>query len=195
MKINVSVELDWIEEDGSIDEEVKAELIGGIKRSISQQCLAKVEKEASVKIDEAIQQAIQQATKSIQQKAVEFADEWLENEVEITDKWGDVKKKATIKDVIKSTFDHTLEKKVNENGEFADGYGRSGNTTLISWLTGKKVENVVADKLATLNKDIDNQITKAVNAGIRKNVSDKFAEMVVATAHHDNKAKQLEHGQ
>jgi len=192
MKINVSVELDWIEEDGSIDEEVKSELINGIKRAISQQCLAKVEKEASTQINAAIEKAIAKATESIEQKAIDFADDWLENEVEITDKWGDVKKRATIKDVIKSAFDKTLEKNVDKEGRFSDGYGRS-STSLISWLTGQKVQDVVQEKLQTLNKDIDNQITKAVNAGIRKNVSDKFAEMVVATAQYENKAKQLQH--
>ncbi len=133
MKVNVSVELDWIEEDGNI------------------------------------------------------------NEVDITDKWGDVKTRSTIKDVIKASFDRLLEKDVNSKGEFTDGrYGR-GNTKLITWLAGGKVQEVVAEKLKTLNKDIDAQITAAVNDGIRKNVSDKFAEMVVSTAHHNNKTKQLEH--
>ena len=41
------------------------------------------------------------------------------------------------------------------------------------------------------SKEIDDQITKAVNAGIRENVSNKFAEMVVATARTNNQLEKL----
>lgn len=86
--------------------------------------------------------------------------------------------------MVKSTFEGLLEKKVNADGSFCDRY-QSG-VKLIEWLTGSHVQSVVQDKLKDLSKDIDNQITKAVNAGIRENVANKFAEMVVATARANN---------
>lgn len=185
MKLNITVELEWLGEDGDIDAEVKHEIISGVKNAISRDCLAKVEKEASAQIGAAIAESIGAAKKSIEEKAVKFADEWLEKEVTITDKWGDAQDCLTITDLIKRTFDKLLEKKVDSSGKFSDGYG--GGTRLITWLTDKRVEDVVSEKLKGINKDIDRQITEAVNAGIRKNVSDKFAEMVVATAQHNNR--------
>lgn len=189
MKINVSVDLDWIEEDGSLDDEVKHELISGIKSAISHDCLAKVEKEASTQINKAIQAAIDGAKAKIEEKAVAFADDWLENEVEITDKWGDPTERTTVKDLIKKTFDGLMTKAVDAQGKFTDGY--HSKSTLLQWLTGKRVQDVVEEKMVGLGKDIDNQITEAVNAGIRKNVSDKFAEMVVATAKHQNSTARI----
>ncbi|HAT5559958.1 TPA: hypothetical protein JAD51_001267 [Proteus mirabilis] len=184
MKLNITVDLDWLEEDGNIDEEVKHQIIQGVKSAISKQCLDKVEKKASEQINQAINDSITAAKRAIEQKAIAFADEWLEKEVTITDKWGDVQDCLSITDLIKRTFDNLLEKKVNDNGSFTDGYG--GGTRLITWLTDKRVKDVVQEKLKGINKDIDRQITEAVNAGIRKNVSDKFAEMVVMTAKHQN---------
>ncbi|HEM7189675.1 TPA: hypothetical protein U2I61_004213 [Providencia rettgeri] len=184
MKLNITVDLDWLEEDGNIDEEVKYQIIEGVKGAISKQCLAKVEKQASEQINKAIDESIMSAKKAIEQKAIAFADEWLEKEVTVTDKWGDVQDCLTITDLIKRTFDNLLEKKVNDQGSFTDGYGNG--TRLINWLTGKRVQDVVQEKLKGINKDIDRQITEAVNAGIRKNVSDKFAEMVVMTAKQQN---------
>jgi len=185
MKINITVDVDWIEEDGSIDEEVKHEIINGVKRAISKSCIDRVEKEASEKIELTINESICKAKFAIEQRAVRFVDEWLETEVNISDKWGDVQDCLTIKDLCKKTFDGLLEQKVNSNGEFVDRH-RSG-IRLINWLTGDRVKQVVEEKIKVINKDIDNQITKAINAGIRKNVSDKFAEMVVQTAKIDNK--------
>ncbi|EKN3946546.1 hypothetical protein WFK89_15315 [Yersinia enterocolitica] len=184
MKLNISVELEWLGEDGDLDAEVKQEIISGVKSAISRDCLAKVEKEASAQINQAINESISVAKKAIEQKAINFADEWLEKEVTVTDKWGDVQDCLTITDLIKRTFDGLMEKKVNNEGSFDVGYGNG--TRLITWLTDKRVQDVVQEKLKGINKDIDRQITEAVNAGIRKNVSDKFAEMVIQTAKHNN---------
>lgn len=184
MKLNISVELEWLGEDGDLDAEVKQEIISGVKNAISRDCLAKVEKEASAQINQEINESISVAKKAIEQKAIKFADEWLEKEVTVTDKWGDVQDCLTITDLIKHTFDGLMEKKVNNEGSFDVGYGNG--TRLITWLTDKRVQDVVQEKLKGINKDIDRQITEAVNAGIRKNVSDKFAEMVIQTAKHNN---------
>lgn len=186
MKLNITVDLEWLGEDGDMDADVKHEIISGVKNAISRDCLAKVEKEASAQINAAIQESIDAAKLAIQQKAIKFADDWLEKEVTITDKWGDTQDCLTITDLIKRTFDGLMQKKVNDNGEFSDSY--SGNTRLINWLTGKRVQDVVQQKLKGINKDIDRQITEAVNAGIRENVANKFAEMVVSTAQHNHKA-------
>lgn len=184
MKLNISVELEWLGEDGDLDAEVKQEIISGVKNAISRDCLAKVEKEASAQINQAINESISVAKKAIEQKAIKFADDWLEKEVTVTDKWGDVQDCLTITDLIKHTFDGLMEKKVNNEGSFDVGYGNG--TRLITWLTDKRVQDVVQEKLKGINKDIDRQITEAVNAGIRKNVSDKFAEMVIQTAKHNS---------
>ena len=185
MKINITVEVDWIEEDGSIDEEVKHQIIQGVKSSISKSCLDKVEAQASKSINAAIEASIKKAQLAIEEKAVSFADDWLENEVTITDKWGDKADCLTIKDLIKKSFDGLMERSVDESGKFTDGYNSRG-TKLIHWLSGNKVQSVVQEKLKDLNRNIDDQITKAVNAGIRENVANKFAEMVVQTAKANN---------
>lgn len=185
MKLNITVELDWLDENGDIDAEVKHEIINGVKKSISRDCLAKVEKEASKQIDEAIAESIASARQAINQKAVQFANDWLMKEVTVTDKWGDVKEQISITDMVKRSFDQTLEKKVDSKGNFTtDSYG---GTPLIKYLTGNLIQELVQEKIKPLQKEIDTAIVNAVNAGIRKNVSDKFAEMVVIAAR-DSKA-------
>lgn len=183
MKLNISVELEWLGEDGDLDAEVKQEIISGVKNAISRDCLAKVEKEASAQINQAINESISVAKKTIEQKAIKFADDWLEKEVTVTDKWGDVQDCLTITDLIKRSFDKTLEKKVDSRGNFSNDYN---SMPLVKYLMGQRMEELVQAKIKPLQKDIDNAIANAVNAGIRKNVSDKFAEMIIQTAKQNN---------
>lgn len=179
MKLNITVDLEWLGEDGDMDAEVKHEIISGVKNAISRDCLAKVEKEASVQINQAINESIMTAKKAIEQKAIQFADDWLMKEVTVTDKWGDVQDCLTVTDLIKRSFDKTLEKKVDSSGNFSNDYNAM---PLVKYLMGKRMEELVQAKIKPLQKDIDNAIANAVNAGIRKNVSDKFAEMIIQTA-------------
>ncbi len=194
MKIKIEVDVEWLEEDGSIDEEVQHQIINGVKNAISRDCLTKVEKKASTEIDKAINESIGIAKETIADKAIKFADEWLEKEVTITDKWGDTVECVTITQMIKNQFSRLMEQKVNsETGKFDSNYG---GTRLIDWLTGVKIKKIVAEKLKGINKQIDDQVTKEINKGIRENVSNKFAEMVVNVARHDNQQlKQLENEQ
>lgn len=185
MKLNITVDLEWLGEDGDMDAEVKHEIISGVKNAISRDCLAKVEKEASVQINQAINESIMTAKNAIEQKAIQFADDWLMKEVTVTDKWGDIQDCLTVTDLIKRSFDKTLEKKVDSSGNFSNDYNA---IPLVKYLMGKRMEELVQAKIKPLQKDIDNAIANAVNAGIRKNVSDKFAEMIIQTAKQTNHA-------
>lgn len=184
MKLNITVDLEWLGEDGDMDEEVKHQIISGVKAAISKDCLAKVEKEASQQINAAIAESIGVAKAAIHEKAINFANEWLTKEATVTDKWGDVKEKISITDMVKRSFDQTLEKKVNSKGQFTTDYD---GIPLVKYLTGNYIKELVAEKIQPLKKDIDTAIINAVNAGIRKNVSEKFAEMVVQTAKDNHK--------
>ena len=135
------------------------------------------------KSKQAIDKAIANASEIIGQKAVEFADEWLENEVEVTDQWGDSKGKTSIKELIKSAFTNTLNKKVDSNGKITDGYG--AKYKLIEYLTGKRVDDVVNERMKSFGENIDKKITASIEASIKDNVSDKFAQMVIGVAKQD----------
>ena len=179
MKVNVSVEIDWIEEDGSIDDEIKHELILGVKRAISKTCMKDMETQSKLAFDD----AVQQASAKISKKALDFADAWLENEVEITDKWGDKQDKITVKGLIKRSFDNLLERKVDSNGKFSSSYG--ADTKLIEYLTNKRVEDEVSKRMKDFGKGIDDRIKKAIDKSIKDNVSDRFAQMVIGAAKQD----------
>lgn len=181
MKLNIEVELEWIEEDGSLDDQVKDELIRGVKQSIGKSCLEKVEKQASTAVDKAIADAVLNAEKLINDRVIKFVEDFLSKSVEVTDKWGDVVRSGTIEELVKERFDKALNTKVDSDGRpSSNGYGVS--TTLHEFLIGKSVKDVVTKELSGYKSNIDKKIKEEINQGIKNNVSDLFAEMVVGVA-------------
>ena len=182
MKINIQVELDWLDEEGNIDEMMQDELIGGVKRAISKQCLDKVEKKASEAIDLAIQNAVDSASENINNKVTEFVEEWMKTEVVITDKYGDPTQRGSVRDLVKLQFDELMNSVVDSDGRIVKRGSYSAKTSVIKFLTGEAVKEVVDSELSNYKRDIDKKIKEEINNGIKDNVSDMFAQMVVNTA-------------
>ena len=166
-----------------LNETIKNEIINGVKKAISKDCLAAVEAKSKSAIEQVIADSVQKAQDTISNRALEFTNDWLENEVEITDKWGDPKEKITIKDLIKRSFDNLLEKQVDSNGKFTSGYGGKGK--LIDYLTNQRVKDEVSARMAQFGKDIDSKIKASIDKSIKDNVSDRFAQMVIGAAKQD----------
>lgn len=182
MKINIQVELDWLDEEGNIDEIMQDSLISGVKSAISQQCLKRVEDKASKAIDKAIDEAISNAEAQIAGKALEFFSQWLETDVVVSNKWGEEAKRGSIKDIIKGQFDSMMNEVVDSSGKIVGQGGYGAKTTVVKYLSGVVVKELVESQLKDYSKELDSKIKEEVNNGIKKNVSDLFAQMVVNTA-------------
>jgi hypothetical protein len=187
MKLNIQVELDWIEEDGNLDKEVQEQIITGVKNAISRDCLKMVEKKTQAAIDNGMESAIE----LMKEKVSNFFEEWLNNEVKITDNYGDTIKHGSLNDIIKQEFNNCMNERVGKDGKVTS-YG--SNYSRLEFVTGKKVTEVVNDYMANYGKDIDKTIKKAIEEGIKSRVSDKFAEMVIGYAKQDyENSKAIEH--
>lgn len=187
MKLNIQVELDWLDEEGNIEELVQEEIIAGVKNAISKDCLKLVEEKTQKAIDNGLSSAIS----AMDQKVSDFFENWLNNEAVITDQYGDPKEKGTLREIIKRKFDDCMNEKVDSDGE-PSKYGRS--CTRLEFVTGNKVKEMVDGYLSNYDREIDKSIKQAVEEGIKERVSDKFAQMVIgyATQDHENK-KAIEH--
>jgi len=181
MKINIQVEVDWIEEDGNIDDEIQRQIITGVKQAISKDCLRQVEEKTQKAIDDGMQSAIN----LMQSKVSNFFEDWLNTEAIITDKYGDKVKGGSLKDIIKREFNDCLNVKVDSSGNPSTSYG--AKYTRLEYVTGKRVKEVVGDYLTNYGNEISAKVKALVEEGIKERVSDKFAEMVIGYAKQDYK--------
>jgi len=166
----------------NLKEVIKGEIINGIKRSISKDCLDAVESKSKSAIESVIAESVTKAQETISNRALEFTDEWLSKKTVISDKWGDPVNELTISELIKQQFDNLLEKNVDSSGKPTNYSGKK----LINYLTGSMVQEEVSKRFKDFNSEIDKQIKLHVESGIKEAVSNKFAEMVIQTAKSDH---------
>ena len=199
MKLNITVDVQDIFEDAmyeaenggcssSLNEIVKKEIIEGVKNAISRDCLRSVEEKSKKAIEQAIDESVSLAKKTIQDRALQFTNEWLDKKTVISDKWGDPVNELTISELIKQQFDNLLERKVNSKGEFDSGYGSS--MKLVNYLTGQMVKDEVSSKLKDYGRDVDKAVKAQIESGIKESVSNQFAKMVIQTAESNHKQLQ-----
>ena len=90
-KINVTIDLDWIGEDNSLDEKIKGEIVSSVVNTLSEKVL-----------DELSEEVEKQISDTIGTRLNEYMDEFFDTPRDITDRWGEViKEGVTIKSQLK----------------------------------------------------------------------------------------------
>ncbi|PLR93229.1 hypothetical protein [Bacillus sp. T33-2] len=157
MKLNVTVDIDWLEEDESIDEAIKRQIISGVVKRISDDVISSVKRDAENQVQERVSELVDATY-----------NEFLSGTVTLTDRWGDVTKKdVSIKSLIKNQCDNWLTEKVNDRGE-ASSY--SANYT--------RVEYFVKNQIEKQTKEMSNQIVTKVNQEMKKFITDSLKDSI-----------------
>lgn len=157
MKLNLEIDLDWIDEDSSIDDVVKQQIISGVMNKINKSVLGKIEARVDSMLDKTIVKRIDKATDKM------FKN-FLKRPIQITDNYGStIKQYGSITEVMKERFDNFMVQKVNDKG----------NTSQSSYETKFTRLSFIVDKQL---KDFANEFTtnavKKVSAEIKAHVKD-----------------------
>lgn len=114
-KFNIEVELDWMDEgDYSVDEEIKRQVVSGVKSEL----LKKTTEETLKRLDVEIAKKIEEATKAIEQRVEDFIAIITEKQIEKikipvkTSSWSDVVNYVPISEFIGQQYETYLTKKV-----------------------------------------------------------------------------------
>lgn len=157
MKFNVELEIDWIGEDGSIDEEVsnnlQNHLTNKVFETVKTTLESKITNAINIKLDSLIEKTY---------------DDFLNQELNLTDKWGDIiREKVSPKQLLKEKLDESLKEKVDSSGR-KSSYGISRYEHLL--------ESSAKAQIDTFIKNISNTIIigikEDINEAARKRITD-----------------------
>ena len=168
MKINVEFNLDWINEDDSIDEAVQRNIIKGIVGGIDDRIKALVQKEADNRLVEKLDVVINNL----------FSD-FMTRNVVITDKWGDeVSRYESVNELLKEKFDNFLVEPVDSKGK-ALGKNKCGynEKPRIEYLVAKNIDDKVHEICVKIEKDITSRFAekmKEAEKTLRLNTVEKY---------------------
>jgi len=161
MKLNLEIELDWINDEMSLDDVVKQQIISGVMTKINQSLLAKIESKVEKMIDKTIVKRINQATDKM------FRN-FMKRPVQLTDNYGStIKEYKNITQVIKERFDNFMTETVDDNGNASNSnYGTKY----------KRLYFIIDKQLKDFANTFTTNAVKTVSAEIKTHVQEGLTQ-------------------
>lgn len=163
--MKVSCEINWIDEDDSIDEVIKDAIVGQVVTKVSNQLYNKIEREASEKLSNRVDELL-----------TKMVDRFMNKEIVVTDNWGDIiEKHESVDELMKSKFDKFMTQKVNKEGKSTDSCSYGDKYTRVTFL----IDNRIKDHANRITKEIALEMDKKLKEkleSIKTEVGKKIAE-------------------
>ncbi len=177
MKFKCEIEIDWINDESTLDEAVKLGIIKEVLSKISDDAKNNIKVMVDDKLIEKIESTINDTLSN-----------FLNRPITITDNYGDVKESySDVTDMLKTKFDDFLLEKVDKQGKVA---GRSricshGDKPRIERLlenaakeTYEKIKRTTDKFSDTILRDVDNKIKEQLNVSLKEKISETLVKKI-----------------
>lgn len=178
-KFNIEVELDWVDgEDGyTIDEEIKEQVVSGIKDAL----LRKATTEAVKAVDDKIAEKILEAEGTIQATVDQFVANVCEEKIgkiiipEKKNTWSEEVTYKPLSEYVGERFELFLtEKRYDRDGCIAS-YSSGRNLSAADLLTGRYLEKELGKKVETLiasaKREVEESLIKSFEQKLKENLA------------------------
>lgn len=164
MKLKIEVDIDYLSEDGSIDDHVKAQIANSIANKLS---------------EESINNLSAQAERLINERAVTLVDsvfsDIMGEKIAITDNWGKVVKEyPDTRAMIKARFDNFMTERVDNEGR-QTSYGDQSRLDLI---IKKQLDKVATDFTKNAIKEVTEKIKSVLSDDLKLALGDRLINMM-----------------
>lgn len=176
----IEVELDWIDnaEDGiSIDEELRDEVIRGVK----EQLLKRATEETVKILDNAIAESITVATQQIKEKVDLFVENICEEKIANMvipykkDCWSETVNYMSMSEFVGKRYEEFLNRKVfNKDGEIPR-YDSDRNTSINEYYINKYLQKTLVGKVSEIIKTAKGEAEQTVLKTLEQNLKDQLA--------------------
>ena len=174
-KFNITVDLDWIDEEFNLDEEIKNIIINGVVEKVQQRLTEQVENECNNRINS----QLASIEKSVSDKLNGIMDAFFDEPRDITDKYGDViKKGVTVRETLKTACDEFITQPLDQNGIPTKSGWDVKYKTRVDYIVAKsidwKMESAIKSAVDEITKNLKQRITEEV----KKQLGDKIGEVL-----------------
>lgn len=173
-KFNIEVELDWLDEDGAIDEVLKNEIIDTVTSKVAAQTVAGIDKQ----LDKIIQTQSEKAEQLVSERLNDMLEDFMTRPRTITDQWGDVKKtNISVVDMLKEACDNFIEGKVDEQGRDAKhSYGKT--MPRIQYVISKQIDYKMEKGIESAAKQIKEGLQKYIDDTLKAQIGESVAKII-----------------
>ena len=171
MKLNLEIELDWIDEEMNLDDTVKQNIIESIVDKIQ----AKVEADVSKKVNDIIDKTI---VSKINVMTENLFNDFMNKEIQITDSYGStIKSYPNVTAVIKERFDNFMNQTVDEKGNTYDGsYGTKYKR--LTFIIDKQLKDFANEFTTDAVTKVSNEIKVHVQQGLTTKLGSELMKVL-----------------
>ena len=174
-KFNITVELDWMDEEYNLDEEIRETIINNIVNKVQDRLVSQTENECNNKINE----QMKNIEKAVSNKLNSVMDEFFDTPRDVTDKYGDViKKGVTVKDTLKNACDNFINQSLDKNGNPTTTNWEVKYKTRIDYIVAKSIDYNMEYAIEKAVKDVTNNLKAKITDEVKKQMGDKLANIL-----------------
>lgn len=174
-KFNVTVNIDYLDEDGNLDDSICEQIVGAVVSNVSDRVIEKVEKKA----EEAFNGQISALEKTISKKLNAIMEDFFNTPKDITDQWGDVVEKGvTIKEKLKKACDQFMSQPIDKNGNPTNSSYAIAYKTRVDYLVAKAVDHDMDFAIQKAVKEVTDNLKNKISDEIKKQMGEKLADVV-----------------
>jgi len=171
MKFTLEVELDYIDEEGNLDDAIKQSVISSAKDIVLKKLTSHVD-------DVAIASIKERAIEIVNEKIHETINSILAENRVVTDDFGREKKQFNLEQMLIDMIDGAIKTKaLSEYGEKANGH--NAKYSLFEWMSKSNIEKAVSLKVEQMAKQTQAHIEQLVSDKIKTQVADKLTAMIM----------------
>ena len=169
---------DYVDEYGEVDFDsfISDEIISQIGDKIISKYESDQMEVIESKITDALSEVDSKIQETIDKKVNEIAENLLNRNITIYDKWGDIKKEnVNIMDMFKQKMDNFLTEKVDENGK-TNGY--RCEQTRIDYLVNKNITYSMERKVKEAATQVSKKIEEYVNKTLKQQIGEEVSKVI-----------------
>ena len=173
-KFNITVELDWMDEEYNLDEEIRETIINSVVNKVQDRLVQQVDTECNNRINS----QLANIETAVSDKLNGIMDAFFDEPRDVTDKYGDViKKGVTVRDTLKKACDEFMNQSLDENGKPTTSSWSIKYKTRVDYIVAKSIdynmESAIKRAVEDVTKNLKNKISE-----VKKQMGDKLANIL-----------------
>lgn len=174
-KFNITVELDWIDEEYKIDEEIRETIINSIVNKVQDRLVSQTEAECNNKINE----QMKNIEMAVSNKLNSIMDEFFDTPRDVTDKYGDViQRGVTVKETLKKACDDFMNQPLDEYGKPTSSSYNIKYKTRLDYFVAKSIDSDMEWRIKKAVSDVTDNLKKKISEEVKKQMGAKLANIL-----------------
>lgn len=175
-KFNITVELDWMDEEYNLDEDIRETIINSVVNKVQDRLVQQVDTECNNRINS----QLANIEAAVSDKLNGIMDSFFDEPRDVTDKYGDViKKGVTVRDTLKKACDEFMNQSLDKNGKpVSSGSWGVEYKTRVDYIVAKSIDSNMEWAIKRAVEDVTNNLKKKISEEVKKQMGDKLANIL-----------------